>query len=69
MLKITLAAARVNAGLTQEEVAKKLKKSKTTINAWEKGRSMIDFSNLAMLSEIYNIPVDNLFLPNRQSFF
>lgn len=35
--KISLAAARVNAGLTQDEVAKRMHVSKTTILNWEKG--------------------------------
>ena len=38
-LQITLAAARVNAGFTQEEVAKKMGISKQTIINWEKGVS------------------------------
>lgn len=36
-LQISLAAARVNAGLTQEEVAKNMKISKNTLVNWEKG--------------------------------
>ena len=37
--QISLAAARVNAGLTQEEVAKAMKVGKQTIVSWEKGNS------------------------------
>ena len=37
--QISLAAARVNAGLTQEEAAKALKVGKQTIVSWEKGNS------------------------------
>ena len=33
--KITLKAARVNAGLTQKELAEKIGKSETTIIKWE----------------------------------
>ena len=36
-LQISLAAARVNAGMTQDDVAKKMKVSKNTIVKWEKG--------------------------------
>lgn len=36
-LQISLAAARVNAGLTQEEVVKKMHISKNTLVNWEKG--------------------------------
>ena len=38
-MKISLKAARVNAGLTQDEVAKITKKSKSTIVSYEKGRT------------------------------
>ena len=37
-MKLTLKAARVNAGLTQEEVAKTIKKSKNTIVNYENGK-------------------------------
>lgn len=37
-MKITIKVSRVNANLTQQEVADKLKVSKHTIINWEKGR-------------------------------
>ncbi len=60
MLKISLAAARVNAGFTQEDVSKKMRKSKQTIVNWENGRTSIDQANLKALAELYAIPVDNI---------
>lgn len=48
--QISLAAARVNAGLTQEDVAKALKVGKQTIVSWEKGslnRKCPNVENLA----------------------
>ena len=62
-LQISLAAARVNAGLTQENVAKRMRVSKTTILNWEKGKSSPSFSDMEMLSKIYSMPKDNIFLP------
>lgn len=62
-LKITLAAARVNAGLTQTDVAKKMKVSKQTIVNWEKGKVVPKPAQLYMMSDIYCIPRDNIFLP------
>jgi len=62
-LQISLAAARVNAGMTQDDVAKKMKISKTTIVNWEKGKVVPSFANLQMLCTIYNISKDNIFLP------
>ena len=62
-LQISLAAARVNAGMTQDDVAKKMKISKTTIVNWEEGKVVPSFANLQMLCTIYNISKDNIFLP------
>ena len=62
-LKISLAAARVNAKMTQEEVAKAINKSKNTIVNWENGKTMPDTPALTMLASLYNISIDNIFLP------
>lgn len=62
-IQISLAAARVNAGLTQEEVAIKMMVTKQTIINWEKGRIIPKIAEIEMLSKIYNIPQDNIFLP------
>lgn len=61
-LKITLAAARVNAGLTQNEVARKMKVSRHTIMKWEHNKLIPKPAEILMLSQIYNIPIDNIFL-------
>ena len=63
MLQISLASARVNAKMTQEEVAKAIKVSKNTIVNWENGRSEPKSSQIRELSELYNIPIDNIFIP------
>lgn len=62
-LQISLKAARVNAGLTQVEAAKKLGKSPNTIILWENGTIVPDRANLYLLAGIYGISVDNIFLP------
>lgn len=63
-MKITLKAARVNADLTQDEVAKSIEKSVSTIQKWESGASFPDVANVKKLEKLYNIPYDNLiFLP------
>lgn len=38
-MKVTLKAARINAGYTQSEAAKKLQVSKDSISNWERGVS------------------------------
>lgn len=62
-LQITLAAARVNAGMTQEDVAQRLQVSKQTIINWEKGRTIPGIPEIEMLARIYGIPQENIFLP------
>lgn len=67
VIQISLAAARVNAKMTQEDVAKRMKIGKRTIINWEKGTSVPSFSDMNMLSQIYDIPVDNIFLPKKST--
>ena len=67
-LRISLAAARVNAGMTQEDVAKHLKVGKQTIVSWEKGDSEPKISQALALSNLYQIPLDNIFLPCNLAF-
>ena len=62
-LQISLAAARVNAELTQDDVARKLRVSKRTVVNWEKGKVIPNFAVLNTLSELYKIPYDYIFLP------
>ena len=66
-LKITLAAARVNAGLTQEQVAKALNVGKQTVLNWEKGKSEPKVSQSRQLSQLYNMPLDYIFLPQKSN--
>lgn len=61
-IQISLAAARVNAQLTQEQVAAKMKVGKRTIINWEKGIAIPSFADISMLSDIYKIPIDNILL-------
>lgn len=64
-MRITIRAARVNAGLTQEEVAKEVKKSKNTIVNYENGKSVPDIETGKKLAALYGCSVDDLiFLPD-----
>lgn len=64
-MRISLKAARVNAGLTQSEVANLLNKSKNTIVSYEKGRSVPDIKTGKALAKLYNTSIDDLiFLPD-----
>lgn len=62
-MQITLKAARVNAGFTQEEVAKRLKKNKQTIVNWELGRTIPDVANFTALCTLYKADRNEISLP------
>ena len=66
-LRISLAAARVNAGMTQEQVAKIMQISKTTIVNWENGKVIPKIAQLSYLSNLYQIPIDNISLPTKST--
>jgi len=61
--QISLRAARVNANLTQDDVAKRMGKTRQTVVNWENGKYIPGIPELEMLSKTYNIPVDYIFLP------
>ena len=57
-IRISLAAARVNANLTQDDVAKAMKVSKNTIISWEKYKTEPTVSQGLKLCELYKLPSD-----------
>lgn len=61
------AAARVDAGLTQEDVASALRITKNTLIAWEKGTSEPKVSQAIALCELYNRPMDDIFMPEKSN--
>ena len=66
MFKITLEAARRNAGLTQKEAAKALKISNTTLGKWERGESFPTADKILEICELYSTHYDHIdFLPAR----
>lgn len=65
MFKISLKAARVNAGLSQKEVAKILEISNTTVTNWENGKSYPSAEKIDKLCKLYGISYDAInFLPS-----
>ena len=63
-MKITLGAARVNAGLTQKEVANIMKVSNKTVGNWENYITSPSIAQAEKLCSLYEIPYDNIsFLP------
>lgn len=60
--KVSLAAARVNAELTQSQVAEEMHVSKQTIVNWERGKIIPKPAQFEMLCRIYSVPKDFIFL-------
>ncbi len=67
-MKITLKAARVNAGLSQSEAAEKLGISMSTMNNYEKGATFPDVPTIKKMEEVYGIGYDDIiFLVKKNS--
>ena len=65
LMKISLKAARVNAGLTQDEAIKALKISKNTLVSYEKYRTSPDINLAKNIAKLYKVEVtDLIFLRN-----
>ena len=56
--KITLAAARVNAGLSQDEAAKRINVSKETLSNYERGKTVPDWGTVKRIEEVYDFSSD-----------
>lgn len=62
MFQISLAAARVNAGLSQKQAATRLGVNTATLSNWESGKTSPDVDKFKALCEIYGCPTDLIFL-------
>jgi transcriptional regulator with XRE-family HTH domain len=60
-LKISLRAARVNAGLTIQEAAKKMGVGYNRVLFWEQKPDTVQAKWQKIISETYGIPLHNLF--------
>ena len=60
MIRISLAAARVNLKLSQRKMAEKLGVHEMTYAAWERNPEKIKIEMAEKISEITGIPVENL---------
>lgn len=59
-MAITIKAARVNVGLTQEVAAKELEISRATLASYEAGRTCPDIEMGKKMACLYKTTVDNL---------
>lgn len=59
-MKVTLKAARVNAGLSQFEATKALGISKKTLFNYENGLTFPDVPTIKKIEEIYRVSYDDI---------
>ena len=55
-----LQLARINAGLTQEQVAEALEVSRQTVSNWENDRTDPDIKSIVTISELYHVTLNQL---------
>lgn len=59
-MDISLKAARVNAGLTQKQVAETLGITEPTVISWEKGKTVPDARMMQKLAELYHADIQHI---------
>ena len=57
---INLKIARIKAGLSQREVAERLRVNINTVSRWEKGTQKIQIDSLLLLADLYGTTTDFL---------
>lgn len=60
---ISLRAARVNAGLSQKEMAKRMDRSQNTVCAWERGDKIPRVDELNLYCSICGCETSDIILP------
>lgn len=65
--KISLKAARINANLTQKDVAKAIGMTIETISNYELGLTVPDYDTVVSLCELYNVPQDLIFFKSKSA--
>lgn len=68
LFQVSMASARVNAELKQDDIAREMGVSKQTIINWEKGRVVPKPAQFQMFCMICKIPKDNVKLPSNNIF-
>ena len=65
-LEKILKQRRKELSLTQDELAERIHVSRQTISNWETGKTLPDVSSLLLISENYQLPLDDLLIKDKQ---
>lgn len=67
MAKITLEAARVNAGLTQAQLAEKMDVSRQSVIDWENGKREMRTAYFYLFCQLTGFSTDDILLPEKST--
>lgn len=67
MPKITLEAARVNAGYTQQELADAMRVSRSSVIKWESGQTAMRTGNFYLFCHLVGLSEDDILLPSKST--
>ena len=67
MPKIHINAARINAGMSQEELAKRMGVTRQTVNAWERNKREMTTPQVFMFCSITGFSSDDIILPKKST--
>ena len=60
MAKMTMRAARINAGLTQKHAAKEIGVSNKTLGLWEAGVRFPNAEKIGIICDLYGVTYDDI---------
>ena len=63
-MKIKLKALRVNAGMTQDDVAKAMGVRRETVQNWESHKTFPNIASMDKLCTLYGCTMDDVFIPS-----
>lgn len=64
-MKVSLKAARINADLTLINAAKLIGIGKDTLIKWERNSGLVNPIWQSKISEVYKMPIDNIFFGDK----
>lgn len=59
-MKLSMKAARINKGLTQQDVADSLRISRETVCSWEIGKTVPKIDKIGPLCALYGVEYDDI---------
>lgn len=59
-MKVSLKAARVNRNMSQEDAAKRLNVSKSTVSKWERGIAIPNVKQIPKIEQVYGVCYDDI---------